>query len=30
MDEAYALGIGELIESKRATIENNLNQLRKL
>jgi serine/threonine-protein kinase HipA len=30
MDEAYALGIGALIESKRATIENNLNQLRKL
>jgi serine/threonine-protein kinase HipA len=30
MDEAYALGIGELIRSKRVTIENNLNQLRKL
>ncbi|MHA4868491.1 HipA domain-containing protein [Duganella sp. PWIR1] len=30
MDEAYALGIGELIESKRVTIENNLNQLRRL
>jgi serine/threonine-protein kinase HipA len=30
MDEAYALGIGELIEPKRVTIENNLNQLRKL
>lgn len=30
MDDAYALGIGELIESKRVTIENNLNQLRRL
>jgi serine/threonine-protein kinase HipA len=30
MDDAYALGIGELIESKRRTIENNLSQLRHL
>ena len=30
MDDAYALGIGEMIEVKRMTIENNLNQLRRL
>jgi len=30
MDDAYALGIGEMIEVKRLTIENNLKQLRKL
>lgn len=30
MDDAYALGIGELVEPKRMAIENNLNQLRKL
>jgi serine/threonine-protein kinase HipA len=30
IDDAYALGIGELIETKRITIENNLNQLRRL
>src|SRR5450830_371916 len=30
MDDAYALGIGEMIEVKRMTIENTLNQLRRL
>lgn len=30
MDDAYALGIGEMIEVKRMTIEHNLNQLRRL
>ncbi|WP_300757244.1 hypothetical protein [Janthinobacterium sp.] len=30
MDDAYALGIGEMIEVKRLKIENNLNQLRRL
>ncbi|NRR33354.1 HipA domain-containing protein [Oxalobacteraceae bacterium] len=30
MDDAYALGIGDLVEPKRLTIDNNLNQLRKL
>ncbi|MRW89116.1 type II toxin-antitoxin system HipA family toxin [Duganella sp. FT80W] len=30
MDEAYALGIGELIEPKRRTVENNLSQLKAL
>ena len=30
MDEAYALGIGELLEPKRRAIESNLTQLRNL
>jgi serine/threonine-protein kinase HipA len=30
MDDAHALGIGELVEPKRRTIDNNLNQLKAL